>query len=204
MIRASLIAAAAAALPLGLSAQRTPAPRTAASRAAAMPPASGGPTLTAAQREMQGWYMELMQIGQRLQNAQLRAMQDPQLRAEQEALGRDLKAAVVRVDPGLANLEPRARAMEAEALRAKQAGDQARLAKLIQDAQQIQVRLMNAQNRVMREQPALAARGKSFEEKLRRKMIQVEPQTMALVERGKVLQSRLATASRAQQQGARH
>lgn len=200
MIRASLVALTAAALPLGLSAQQRPAPRSAASRPAAMP--SGGPTLTAAQREMQGWYVELMQIGQRLQAAQMKAMQDPQLRAEQEALGRDLKAAVVRADPSLADMETRARAMEAEAVRAKQAGDQAKLAKLAQDAQQIQVRLMNAQNRVMREQPALANRARAFEEKLRRKMIQVEPQTMALVERGKVLQTRLANAARAQQQGA--
>lgn len=195
MIRASLVALAAVALPLGLSAQQNPA-----SRPAAMP--GRGPTLTAAQREMQAWYAELMQIGQRLQAAQIKAMQDPQLRAEQEALGRDLKAAVVRADPSLANLETRASAMEAEARRAQQAGDQAKLNRLAQDAQQIQVRLVNAQNRVMREQPALATRAKAFEEHLRRKMIQVEPQTMALVERGKLLQSRLAGAMQAQQQGA--
>jgi hypothetical protein len=150
---------------------------------------------------MQGWYVELQQIGARLQTAQAKAMQDPRLKSDQEALSRDLKAAVQKADPGLVGLESRVRSMEAEAQRAKQSGDQAKLLRLGQEAQQIQTRVMNAQNRVLREQPALTTRARAFEEQLRRKMIQVEPQTMALVERGKLLQGRLAAAARAQQQG---
>lgn len=195
-IRAASVALAVSAVPAGLFAQqRQPQPqRTSAPRAAA-------PALTAAQREAQGWYTELMQIGSRLQAAQVRAMQDPQLKSAQEQLGRDIKAAIVKADPSLANVDARARAMEAEAQRAQQAGDRARLTRLTQEAQQIQVKVMNAQQRALQSDPGLATRARSFEEQLRRKMVQVEPQTMALVARGQELQGKLAQAARAQQGG---
>lgn len=193
-IRAAAVALAVAVLPAALSAQQRPP---SAQRAAA--PRAGAPTLTAAQREAQGWYRELMQIGQRLQAAQVRAMQDAQLKTAQEQLGRDFKAAMIRVDPTLANVDARARAMEAEAKQAQQAGDRARMARLTQEAQQIQVKVMNAQQRALRDNPALATRARSFEEQLRRKMVQVEPQTLALVSRGQELQGKLAQAGRAQQ-----
>lgn len=190
-IRAAAVALAVATLPAALSAQqRAPSAQRTAAPAA--------PTLTAAQREAQGWYRELMQIGQRLQAAQVRAMQDPQLKAAQEQLGKDLKAAVVRADPSLANVDARARAMEAEARQAQQAGDRAKMARLTQEAQQIQMKVMSAQQRAMRDNPALATRARTFEEQLRRKMVQVEPQTMALVSRGQELQGKLAQATRAQ------
>ena len=191
-IRAAAVALAVTALPASLFAQRNPTPqRTSAPRATA-------PTLTAAQREMQGWYQELMQIGARLQTAQVKAMQDPQLRAAQEQLGRDLKAAVLKADPSLSGIEALAQVMEADALRAKQAGDQAKLMRLTQEAQQIQMKLMNAQQQALRSNPALAQRARSFEEQLRKGMVAVEPQTMALVERGKMLQQKLEQAARAQ------
>ncbi len=195
-VRAALVALSLVVLPAALAAQQRPVPqRTSA-------PRSGAPTLTAAEREMQGWYTELMQIGARLQRAQARAMQDPQLRSSYEALGRDMKAAMVRADPSLAGLEERAQAMEAEARSARQAGDQARLMRLMQSAQQIQGRVMAAQQKVVQSQPALATRARTFEQQLRRKMIEVEPQTMALLERGKALQGKLAAAAPAQQRAA--
>ncbi len=191
-LRAAAVALSIAALPAALAAQqRAPS----AQRAAA----PGTAALTPAQREAQGWYRELMQIGQRLQAAQVRAMQDPQLKTAQEQLGRDFKAAMIKVDPTLANVDARARAMEAEAKQAQQAGDRAKMARLTQEAQQIQVKVMNAQQRALRDNPALATRARSFEDQLRRKMVQVEPQTMALVSRGQELQGKLAQAGRAQQ-----
>ncbi|HEX2091830.1 MAG TPA: hypothetical protein VHG28_05475 [Longimicrobiaceae bacterium] len=182
-----------AALPALAAAQQRPVPQRASQ------PSTLAPSRSAVTPETQAMYTELMQIGQRLQAAQARAMQDPQLRAAYELLGRDMKAAIERADPSLVGVEARARAMEAEARRAQQAGDQAKLARLMQDAQQIQVKLMSAQQRAIREQPALANRARSFEDQLRRKMIEVEPQTMALLERGKVLQARLVQVAQAQQ-----
>jgi len=184
-------------LPVGLMAQQQPQPqRTAAPRA-------GAPALTPAQREAQGWYTELMQIGARLQAAQVKAMEDPQLKAAQEQLGKDFKEAIVKADPSLAGIDARAQAMEAEAQRAQQAGDQAKLARLTQEAQQIQLKVMTAQQRVLQENSALATRARNFEEQLRRKMVQVEPQTMSLVARGQELQGKLEQVARAQQGAAR-
>jgi hypothetical protein len=199
-IRAAAVALAVTTLPTAILAQqRQPTPqRTSVPRAQ---PAA--PALTPAQREMQGWYTELMQIGGRLQQAQVKAMQDPQLRAAQEQLGKDFRTAIERADPSLAGLEARAQAMEAEAQRAQQAGDQAKLAQLTQQAQGIQSKLMSAQQRALRDNPALAQRARTFEEQLRRRMVQVEPQTMSLVERGKELQGKLEAAARAQRGAAR-
>lgn len=195
-IRAAAAALALTALPAGLLAQqRQPQPQRAAVPRAAAP--------SAAQREAQAWYAELMQIGARLQAAQVKAMEDPQLRAAQEQLGRDIKAAVVKVDPSLAGVDARAQAMEAEARRAQQAGDQAKLAQLTREAQQIQMKVMSAQQRALRENSALETRARSFEEQLRRRMVQVEPQTMALVARGQELQGKLQQAARAMQGGQR-
>ena len=188
LIRTSLLALALASVPAGLDAQqRNSTPQ----RAAA-------PALSAAQREMQGWYLELQQIGARLQAAQLKAIQDPRLRSMQEALARDFKAAMLRADPGLTGLEARARALEADARKAQQNRDEAAFRRLAEEARQIELRLMNAQKKVMQD-AAMRSRMQAFEQAMQRKMVEVEPQTPALIERGKVLQARLMQAAQAQQ-----
>lgn len=186
LIRASLVLTALL-LPSVLEAQQRQQAR----------PVSAAPT--AAQRQMQSWYTELQQIGARLQAAQMKAMQDPALAAAQQSLARDFKAAMLRADPGLAGLEKRAQVMEAEAQKAQKAGDQAKFAKLAREAQQIEVRLMNAQKKVMADE-AFTRRARGFEAALKQKMLQAEPKTMELVERGKVLQAQLQRAAAAQAQ----
>lgn len=194
LIRAPLVVLALAVLPLSLSAQQRTATRQPQVR-----PTAGAPALTAEQREMQAWYAELQQIGARLQAAHARAMQDPALRARQEALARDFRAAVLRVDPGLAGVEGRARTMEAEARRAQQAGDQASFMKLMEEARQIEIRIMNAQKKLL-EDPAFAGRVRAFETELRKKMVEVEPQTPQLIARAELLQGKLMQAMRQAQQ----
>lgn len=184
LIVTSLLAFGLLSLPAGVEAQQ----RTSAT----------APTLTAAQREMQGWYRELQEIGTRLQAAQVRAMQDPALRSMQESLAKEFKAAMLKADPTLAGLEERARALEAQARRAQQARDEAAMNRLAEQARQIELRLMNAQKEVMQD-PAFVRRAQAFEEALQKRMLEVEPQTPALVQRGKELQARLMRAAQAQQ-----
>lgn len=186
---ASLAALAVAATPAEPAAQQRPSARPAAARTA---PA-------ASQREMQAWYAELQQVGARLQAASARALQDPRLRAAQEGLARELKAGALRADPGLAGLESRARAMEQEFRRAQQAGDQAAAMRLAEEARRIEIRVMNAQKRVMAD-PAFANRARAFETELMKEMAEVEPQTPQLLQRAQLLQGRLQTALRQQSQ----
>jgi hypothetical protein len=155
------------------------------------------------------WYAELQQIQGRLQLAHNRVMQDGQVRGQQEAFMRDVKVAMLRVDPGLDALAARVEGMQAQAEAAQQRGDRPQLARLNTDLIAIQQRFLRAQQQVMR-QPGLSQRALQLEQTLHTRMLQVEPETDRLLARGKLLQGRLMQAqqqaiaqARAQQVGSR-
>jgi hypothetical protein len=178
--RASFVALATLLLPLGLAAQQRPV--------AQQPRAAAAPT--PAQQQAQGWYMELQGIQMQLGPAIAQAMRDPKIQAAQQALGAEIQAALNKADPGLAALEPRMKAMEAEAAKAQQAGDRAKLQKLMQDAAPIQQRLMRAQQAVFN-QPAVVSKATAFENQLQAKLIQIDPKNGPLIQRSKQLQAQL-------------
>ena len=138
-------------------------------------------------------YAELMQIQARLQAAHNRVMQDPQVRGQQDAFMRDVKAAMLRADPGLDALATRVEGMRGQAETAQRRGDRAQLQRLNTDLIAIQQRFLRAQQLVMR-QPALAQRAQQLEQTLHTRMLQVEPETDRLLARGKLLQGRLIAA----------
>lgn len=188
-IHAPLLALALAAVPAGLAAQKA-SPR--ATRASA-------PAAAASQREMQTWYAELQQIGARVQGVKVKALQaSPALRAREEALAKELKAAMLRADPTLAAVEARAPALEAEGRRAQQAGDQAKLMRLMEEVRQIELRVLNAQQKVLQGNSGLLAKLRAFETDLRKKMVEVEPQLPQLLQRAELLQGKLQAALRQQ------
>jgi hypothetical protein len=163
----------------------------------------------AAENGARAAYAELMQIQARLQAAHNRVMQDPQVRGQQDAFMRDVKVAMLRVDPGLDALATRVEGMRGQAETAQRRGDRVQLQRLNTDLVAIQQRFLRAQQAVMR-QPALSQRALQLEQTLHARMLQVEPQTDALLARGKLLQGRLMAAqqqaigqARAQQAGSR-
>jgi hypothetical protein len=157
----------------------------------ARPPAPGVRAASSAQ----AWMTELQQIQARLQAAHNRVMQDAQLRSRQETLMADVKAAMLRVDPGLDALASRVESMRSEAASAEQRGDRARLQQLNAQLVPIQQRFMRAQQQVM-QQPAISARAHELETQLHTRMLQAEPETDRLLERGRELQGYLMQASR--------
>ncbi len=187
--RASFVALATLLLPLGLGAQQRPVAQQ--QRAAAPTPA---------QQQAQGWYMELQGIQMQLGPAIAQAMRDPKIQAAQRALGAAIQAALNKADPGLAALEPRMKALEAAAAKAQQAGDGAKLQKLMQDAAPIQQRLMRAQQ-VVFNQPAVMSRANAFESQLQAKLIQIDPKNGPLIQRSKQLQTQLQRVMQQQQAG---
>jgi hypothetical protein len=145
---------------------------------------------TSVESNARAWYAELQQIQARLQAAHNRMMQDPQIRGQQDALMRDVRAAMLRVDPGLEALAARVDGMRAQAETAQQRGDRQQLQRLNTELITIQQRFIRAQQAVMR-QPALAQRAQQLEETLHTRMLQLEPETDRLLARGKLLQGRL-------------
>ena len=168
-------------IPATLGAQAGPR---AVNARAAVPPAGAA---TANARE---WMAELQRIQARLQQVHNQVMQDAALRTTQEAFMRDVKAAMLRVDPGLDALATRVQGMQQQAAAAQQRRDLRTLQQLNADLGPIQQRFMRAQQQVM-QQPAIAARARRIESQLHQRMLAVEPQTDQLLERGRGLQARL-------------
>jgi hypothetical protein len=176
--RAAAIAAALA-VPAVLNAQRVRAVDARATLPA-----------TSMESNARAWYAELQQIQGRLQTAHNRVMQDPAVRNQQETFMRDVKAAMLRVDPGLDALAARVEGMRTQALTAQQRGDRQTLQRLNTDLIAIQQRFMRAQQMVL-QQPALTQRAQQLEQTLHTRMLQAEPETDRLLARGKLLQGRL-------------
>jgi hypothetical protein len=169
-----------------------------AQQAGARPAAAVAPS--PAVQQMQDWLAELQQIGQRLVAAQQRALEDATLRTRQAAITRELDAAMLRADPGLAAAKTRMRALQAEAQQAQHAADQPKLTRLHAEALRIEARIVAAQRQVLQD-AALVARVRSFESDLNNRVLQVEPHATQLIQRADTLRARLEAAAR-QQQGA--
>ena len=181
--RAATLAVTVLALPAALAAQGV--------RSMDARPATPAATAAANART---WRMELQRVSGRLQAAHNRAMEDEALRTAQEAFMRDVKVAMQRVDPGLDALAVRVRTIQSEGAAAQQRGDRARLQQLNLELGRIQARFMNAQQAVMR-QPAMKQRAEALEQRIHQRMLQVEPETDRLIERGKELKERLEQAA---------
>jgi hypothetical protein len=162
---------------------------------------SPAPTAPAARRdEMRSWVSELQQIAARLQGATERALRgDSRLRAAQDSLAGEIERAMEGVDPGLRHLADRAQALTGDAQRASEAGDQARLGALMEEADRIQARFDAARAQVLR-RPSLAARVKAYEARLRERLRGEEPQLDQLLARGTELQQHLARMAQLQRQ----
>jgi uncharacterized phage infection (PIP) family protein YhgE len=179
---AALIALAIAAGPSIASAQQAAAP---------------SPEL---QRQVQGWLAEMQQIHGQLQELQNRALQDPQLSAAQASVGENLRNAMQQVDPSIQQGIQRLEAINAEAVTAREAGDNAKLQQLGTEVQQIELRFRAAQQQALQAQPQLATQMQNFQTSLEAKMAQMDPGAEQLIARFQELQTRLAGAMQGAQQ----
>ena len=151
-----------------------------------------------AETSARAMFVELQQIQARLQAAHNRVMQDAGVRGQQEAFMRDVKAAMLRVDPGLDALATRVEGMRGQAEAAQRGGDRQTLQRLNGELVTIQQRFARAQQQVMR-QPAMTHRAQQLEQTLHARMLQVEPETDRLLARGRALQARLVAMQQSMQ-----
>jgi chromosome segregation ATPase len=177
IFRTPLLVLALLSAPLALGAQQVPAP-----------PAQQQ------QQQMQAWFTELQQVGARIQAAQARALADEALSARHRALGAEIEAAVIRLDPSLAQLPQRVQELEAQLRDAYEKRDQARFQQLAQQGQQLEARFAQVRAQALT-QGDLANRVRAFEADLEKKMLEAEPELPRLMERGRELQARLEAAA---------
>jgi predicted nuclease with TOPRIM domain len=183
--RALLIALVGLALPATLNAQQRAASPLQQQQQA-------GPS----EQQVQGWVNELRELHGKLEAIQLRAMQDPQLQSAEAQLGEEIKAAMEKADPQLPAMMQRMSVLEAEAVKAQQSGDRAKLQQLTQEARGLQVRFMETQNRVF-QQPAMATKLRAYQQRLETRMMQIDPQAPTLIERFQELEGRVSAVMQA-------
>lgn len=167
----------AAAVPMAVVAQQDPA----------------APPTEAQEQQLEAWYTELQEIHQTLQSLQQQALADAELAATQQELGSEIQLAMAEIDPSIEERLSRMQALESEAATAQQEGNVERLQTLMQEASGIQEHFAELQEQVLQE-PTFAAKLSTFQEQLQQKMLQLNPEAEAQMDRLRELETRLTEA----------
>jgi hypothetical protein len=131
---------------------------------------------------------EAARIEAALADIESRALLDPELRGMDRALGDQLMAAMVRADPGLAAAAGRLPLLHDARAQAIQAGDAAAAAATDRRIAALERRYLRAQAAALRDAP-LAERVARFNALLRRRMMESDEATEALLRRYAELQT---------------
>jgi hypothetical protein len=185
--RAVALAAVVTAVPLTAAAQVRPmATEVPGSRKIEAPGAG-------ARESVINWYGELQSISSHLRRVHERALQDPSLAQARDQLMGAVQRAMEAADPDLPRLAARVERMPGEVTDARRRGDAERLVVLERELAQIQARVIRVRSAVLR-QPDIARQAHAYEERLRQRMIQIEPLTENLLSRSDALQHLLQSA----------
>jgi hypothetical protein len=136
-------------------------------------------------------------ITAQIQRVQQQALQDPELRAANQAISTLLTATMAKVDPSYPTYAARAATLNADVAAAQAAKDNARLNELAEEAKELQASVAAAQAKA-REDAAVKAELEAFRVKLFAKMVEIDPAVKELVAQLEALQSE-ATESEAAQ-----
>jgi hypothetical protein len=184
--RAFALAAVAVALPLSAAAQVRPMTAE-VSGARSMKPEAG------VRESVINLYGELQSISRHLQQVHDRALRDASLVQARDQLMLAVQRAMDAADPELPRLAARVQRMPAEVAAARRGGDADRLAVLERELAQIQARFIRVRSAVLR-QPEIERQAHAYEERLRQRMVAIEPLTENLLSRSGELQQLLQSA----------
>lgn len=143
--------------------------------------------------EIQEWITEMQQIQARLEPVQGQALQDSELQAEQQQIGEAVRGAMVAANPAVAGQLERMEAILEEARAAQAASDADRIVALTAEAQALQAELAEAQAEAL-QQPDIEARVEAFQKNLHERMVQIDPESRALLDRLQELDRRVRAA----------
>lgn len=140
--------------------------------------------------EAQQAIVELQQLQAQLQPIQAEAMADPEIQSEQQELGTQIQTAMAEADPSVPQHMARLQELASDAEAAQAGDDQARMSEILQEAQVIETQLQQAQQQAL-QRPEIAPRVEAFQQKLEERMLEVDPNAGALIERMDELQTQL-------------
>jgi hypothetical protein len=143
--------------------------------------------------EVQGWLLEMQQLQAELQPVQEQALQDEALQAEQTRLGEIVRDAMIAADPATADRLTRLEAIIEEAQQAQAAADTEKIAALTAEAQALQPQIAQAQEQAL-QQPEVEERIAAFQKNLQDRMVQIDPEARARIERLEELDRRIREA----------
>lgn len=158
----------------------------------AVPETSGAavPQDPASQQERMALMAELQSIDQTLQPIRQRALQDPELQAQQVRLVERVQAAMAEIDPDAEGNMARFDSLRAEFGAAQRAGEQERLQGLATELRSLQASLQQTQGAALQQEDVAEALD-AFREDLHDQMREVEPQADSLLDRADELRERL-------------
>lgn len=175
ILKAGVLAAAVAVVPMKLNAQQAPAGEGAAAEAAAP--------------------SEVEQIQARLGELQRKALQDPALQAANQEVSALLVATMERVDPTYKTNVARAASLKTDVAAAQEAKDNAKLHELAAEAQKLQASFAAARELAIKDE-AVIAKTTGLRDKLFAKMLEIDPEAQTLVTRLQELQNAEAGADK--------
>lgn len=141
--------------------------------------------------EAQALFTELQQVQARLQPIHQEALRHPELQAAQAELTARIGAAMIELDPSTGERMARLQTLIDRGKTAEAAEDEAALNEIAAEARQIQEHLQAAQLAAIR-RPDIAPGVEAFQAKLMERMVEVDPEAAALIQRAQELDARLA------------
>lgn len=170
----------------------------AAEQAAASTGAESGaeapPGMPPGAQEQMALMQELQAIDRALGPIREQAMQDPELREQQEALIQEVEAEMERIRPGAGDEQTRFDSLRSEFGAARQAGEQERVQALGAELQTLQTSLQETQRAAL-EDDEIAAAVEAFRENLREEMRATDPRADSLLDRADELSEELQATS---------
>ena len=154
----------------------------AAPLAAQQEPVGAQQQATPAPAQVQAWAQEAQQIGRRLAAVQQQALSDPELARERDELTARVEQAMAEIDPALQRDMAGATELEPMLEAAQQAGDTARMQEVLNQARELEARFVTAQETALAD-PELSRVVLAFNERMRARMTELEPQTPELLDR---------------------
>lgn len=152
-----------------------------------------GSAPTGLPQELQELVVEMQQIEAELAPVQEEALQDAELREQQQRVSTAVQTTMLQLDPTLPERTERFGQLQDEARVAQEAGDVQRIAELSMEAQEIQQHLGTLQAQAM-QSPEVAPELESFQSRLMARMIEIQPETERWIQRLEQLQQQVESA----------
>lgn len=134
--------------------------------------------------------IEYLEVVKKLESLQKIAQQDPQLKKEGEELKADMTKVMIKNDPSVENLIAERNKIERQFEEAEKQNDRNKMMQLQNTYRELTDQIVEHQNKVLMKSPFLE-RAKAINEKVLKKMEEIDPSTPQLIEKLENLKARL-------------